>query len=89
MQLAENGRSLLEVMTCTNVGQPLVWIVGRCPTADVIWLARPIENVRRVFYYGYHTRIRATIPKLLPIDACWKIHREHPVILCYKLNDRG
>ena len=57
---------------------------------DVIWLAKPVTNVRRVFYYGYHNddpeqRFQSSLPigRVLEDPP-----GEHPVILCYKLNNQ-
>lgn len=58
------------------------------PLREVIWLARPVENVRHVFYDGYHN----DDPEQL--FRCWlPINRvledppgELPILLCYKLN---
>jgi DMSO/TMAO reductase YedYZ molybdopterin-dependent catalytic subunit len=92
MKLAE-GRAVrfLKAMTCTNVGQPLgMGLWEGVPLRDVIWLARPVENVRRVFYYGYHNDDPAQrFQSSLPIGRVLEDPPgEHPVILCYKLNDR-
>ena len=56
MKLAEqHAVRFLKVMTCANVGKPLgMGLWEGIPLRDVIWLARPKANVRRVFYYGYH-----------------------------------
>ena len=50
LKLAETRAvRFLKVMTCTNVGQPLgMGLWEGVPLRDVIWLARPVENVRRV-----------------------------------------
>ena len=45
----------MKVMTCNNRSRPLgMGLWEGVPLRDVIWLARPVENVRRVFYHGYH-----------------------------------
>src|SRR5207248_484903 len=44
-----------KVMTCLNIGCPLgmgVW--EGVPLREVVWRTQPRENLRRVFYYGYH-----------------------------------
>ena len=46
-----------KVMTCLNIGCPLgmgVW--EGVPLRDVLWLAQPKANLRRVFYHGYPQR---------------------------------
>jgi DMSO/TMAO reductase YedYZ molybdopterin-dependent catalytic subunit len=78
-----------KVMTCLNLGCPLgMGIWEGVPLRDVLWLAEPREDVRRVFYYGYHNDdpkqlFRSSLPlgRVLedPADL-------PPVILCYKLN---
>ncbi|HEY7159597.1 MAG TPA: molybdopterin-dependent oxidoreductase [Gemmataceae bacterium] len=78
-----------KVMTCLNIGCPLgMGIWEGVPLREVIWLTRPRENLRRVFYYGYHNddpkqmfRSSLAIDRVLedPYDL-------PPVILCYKLN---
>ena len=53
-----------------------------------MWLARPVENVRRVFYYGYHNDDPAQVFRSsLPIGRVLEDPPgELPVLLCYKLN---
>src|SRR5262249_25751405 len=44
-----------KVMTCLNIGCPLgmgVW--EGVPLREVVWMAQPKENLRRVAYHGYH-----------------------------------
>ncbi len=78
-----------KVMTCLNLGCPLgMGLWEGVPLREVIWLTQPRENLRRVFYYGYHNddpkqMFRSSLPigRILedPFDL-------PPVILCYKLN---
>jgi DMSO/TMAO reductase YedYZ molybdopterin-dependent catalytic subunit len=90
MQLAEkHAVRFAKVMTCLNIGCPLG--MGNwegVPLREVIWLTRPRENLRRVFYYGYHNddpkqmfKSSLAIGRVLedPFDL-------PPIILCYKLN---
>ncbi|HZU35331.1 MAG TPA: molybdopterin-dependent oxidoreductase [Gemmataceae bacterium] len=80
-----------KVMTCLNLGCPLgMGIWEGIPLREVIWLTRPRENLRRVFYYGYHNddppqMFRSSLPigRVLEDPFDWP-----PVILCYKLNGR-
>ena len=58
------------------------------PLRDVIALTRPLDNVRRVYYYGYHNddpeqmfRSSLSINRVLEDPP-----GELPVIVCYKLN---
>jgi len=76
-------------MTCLNIGCPLgtgVW--EGVPLRELVWLTQPRENLRRVFYHGYHNddpqqmfRSSLAIDRVLedPFDL-------PPVILCHKLN---
>lgn len=78
-----------KVMTCLNIGCPLgmgVW--EGVPLRDVLWLTQPKENVRRVFYHGYHNDdpkqiFRSSLP-------AGRVFEDYdglpPVVLCYKLN---
>ena len=92
MQLAErHAVRFMSVMSCTN---------GRCPCGmglwegvplrKVVWLARPTGNIRRVFYYGYHNEDpEQRFQSSLPIGRVLEDPPgEHPVILCYKVNDQ-
>jgi DMSO/TMAO reductase YedYZ molybdopterin-dependent catalytic subunit len=92
MKLAEtNAVRFMSVMSCTNGKAPFgMGLWEGVPLRDVIWLARPKSNVRRVFYYGYHNddpgqRFQSSLPigRVLEDPP-----GEHPVILCYKLNDQ-
>jgi DMSO/TMAO reductase YedYZ molybdopterin-dependent catalytic subunit len=81
----------MKVMTCTNIGQPLgMGLWEGVPLRDVIWMARPATNVRRVFYYGYHNDVPdQRFQSSLPMGrVCEDPPGEHPVILCYKLNNQ-
>jgi DMSO/TMAO reductase YedYZ molybdopterin-dependent catalytic subunit len=90
LRLAEKKATrYLKVITCNNIVSPLgMGLWEGVPLRDVLWLARPKENIRHVFYYGYHN----DDPK--QIFQCWlPINRvledppgELPVLLCYKLN---
>ena len=90
MKLAEkHAVRYLKVMICNNGNSPLgMGLWEGVPLREVIWLAHPQENVRHIFYYGYHN----DDPKQM--FQCWlPINRvledppgELPVMLCYKLN---
>ncbi|NBO91953.1 MAG: hypothetical protein EBV06_06525 [Planctomycetia bacterium] len=78
-----------KVMTCLNIGCPLgtgIW--EGVPLRDVIWLTKPKENLRRVFYHGYHNDIASQIFRSsLPASRVFEDPDDlPPVILCYKLN---
>ncbi len=78
-----------KVMTCLNIGCPLgmgVW--EGVPLRDIVWLARPKENLRRVVYHGYHNDdpkqlFQSSLPAGRVLEDYFDLP---PVIVCYKLN---
>jgi DMSO/TMAO reductase YedYZ molybdopterin-dependent catalytic subunit len=78
-----------KVMTCLNIGCPLgMGIWEGVPLREVIWLTQPRENLRRVFYYGYHNddpkqMFRSSLPIGRVLEDPYDLP---PIILCYKLN---
>ncbi len=78
-----------KVMTCLNIGCPLgMGIWEGVPLREVFWLTRPREDVRRVFYYGYHNDdpqqlFQSSLPVGRVLEDPYDLP---PVILCYKLN---
>jgi hypothetical protein len=90
MKLAETRAvRYLKVMTCNNIDTPLgMGLWEGVPLRDVIWLTQPSENIRRVFYYGYHNDAPKQIFRSsLPIGRVLEDPPgEYPVMLCYKLN---
>jgi DMSO/TMAO reductase YedYZ molybdopterin-dependent catalytic subunit len=90
MKLAEtHAVRFPKVMTCLNLGCPLgngIW--EGVPLREVIWLAQPSSNLRRVFYYGYHNNDpKQEFRSSLPIGRVLEdLYGLPPVILCYKLN---
>ena len=90
MKLAEkHAVRFAKTMTCLNIGCPLgtgIW--EGVPLREVIWLTQPRENLRRVFYYGYHNDDpQQMFRSSLPIDRVLEDNFDlPPVILCYKLN---
>lgn len=90
MQLAEkHAVRFPKVMTCLNIGCPLgMGIWEGVPLREVVWLTEPRENLRRVFYYGYHNdepqqMFRSSLPVGRVLEDLYDLP---PVILCYKLN---
>lgn len=90
MKLAEkNSVRFAKVMTCLNIGCPLgtgIW--EGVPLRDVVWQAQPTENLRRVFYHGFHNDdpkqiFRSSLPIGRVLEDSFDLP---PVILCYKLN---
>ena len=58
------------------------------PLREVVWLTQPREDMRRVFYYGYHNddpeqMFRSSLPIGRVLEDPYDLP---PVILCYKLN---
>ena len=92
MKIAESfAVRYLCAMSCTNVADPFgMGLWEGVPLREIIWRAKPLENVRRVFYYGYHNnlpeqRFQASLPLGRVLEDP---PGEHPVIVCYKLNDQ-
>ena len=90
MKLAETKAvRFLKIMTCNNGGSPLgMGLWEGVPLREVVWLTKPKENLRRLFYFGYHNDDPKQIFRSsLPIGRVLEDPPgEHPVILCYKLN---
>ncbi len=78
-----------KLMTCLNLGCPLgMGLWEGVPLREVVWLTRPREDVRRVFFYGYHNddprqMFRSSLPIGRVLEDPFGLP---PVILCYKLN---
>ncbi len=78
-----------KVMTCLNLGCPLgMGLWEGVPLREVVWLTKPRDKVRRVFYYGYHNddpkqMFRSSLPIGRVLEDPFDLP---PVILCYKLN---
>ena len=92
MKIAEKQAvRFMSVMSCTNGQEPCgMGLWEGVPLREVVWLARPTSNVRRIFYYGYHNddpeqRFQSSLPigRVLEDPP-----GEHPIILCYKLNNQ-
>jgi DMSO/TMAO reductase YedYZ molybdopterin-dependent catalytic subunit len=90
MRLADkHAVRYIKALTCNNIGEPLgVGLWEGVPLRVLIWLARPVENIRRVYYYGYHNDDPAQIfQSSLPIGRVLEDPPgELPVMLGYKLN---
>jgi hypothetical protein len=90
MKLAETRAvRFAKVMTCLNLGCPLgMGLWEGVPLRDVVWLTQPREDLRRVFYFGYHNgdpeqMFRSSLPIGRVLEDPYDLP---PVILCYKLN---
>ncbi|HET6422851.1 MAG TPA: molybdopterin-dependent oxidoreductase [Planctomycetaceae bacterium] len=89
MKLAETKSVRFpKVMTCLNLGCPLgMGLWEGVPLREVIALTQPRENLRRVFYHGYHNDDpKQLFRSSLPIGRVLEDLHLPPVILCYKLN---
>jgi len=88
---ATRSVSFLKVMTCNNIGRPLgMGLWEGVPLRDVVWLTKPQQDLRRVFYYGYHNddpkqmfRSSLSISRVLEDPPGLP-----PVILCFRLNGK-
>lgn len=90
MRLAgDHPLRVMHVMTCTNGRAPCgMGLWEGVPLREILWMAKPTANVRRVFYYGYHNddpkqRFQSSLPVGRVLEDP---PGEHPVMLCYKLN---
>src|SRR5437867_2217985 len=90
MKLAEkHAVRFAKTMTCLNIGCPLgtgLW--EGVPLRELVWLTQPRENLRRIYYHGYHNddpqqMFRSSLPVDRVLDDPFDLP---PVILCYKLN---
>ena len=92
MKLADkHAVRFAKVMTCNNGGSPLgMGIWEGVPLREVIWLTRPKENIRRVFYHGYHNDDpKQLFQSSMPIGRVLEDPPGMPpVILCYRLNGK-
>lgn len=92
MNAAEkNTVRYLHVLSCTNVHKPYgMGLWEGVPLRDFLWKAGPEENIRRVFFYGYHNNDPKQIfQSSLPVSRILEEGPgELPVILCYKLNGK-
>ncbi len=92
MKLAEKKSvSFLHVLSCTNATKLYgMGLWEGVPLRDVLWMAKPGQNIRRVYYYGFHNDDPSQI-----FQSSLEISRvleeapgELPVILCYRLNGK-
>jgi DMSO/TMAO reductase YedYZ molybdopterin-dependent catalytic subunit len=85
----QHGVRLLKGVTCNNIGEPLgMGLWEGVPLRTLVWMAKPIRNIRRVFYYGYHNDDPAQIfQSSLPVGRVLEEPPgEPPVLVAYKLN---
>ena len=90
MRLADDRAvCYLHVMTCLNGADPCgMGLWEGVPLRDVVWLAKPRGNIRRVFYNGFHNNDPAQIFRSsLPVGRVLEDPPgQPPVLLCYRLN---
>ena len=78
-----------KVMTCLNIGCPLgMGIWEGVPLRTLLWLTQPKENLRRVYFHGYHNDDPKQLFRgSLPVGRVLEDYDDlPPVIVCYKLN---
>jgi DMSO/TMAO reductase YedYZ molybdopterin-dependent catalytic subunit len=86
---AEHGVRILKGVTCNNIGEPLgMGLWEGVPLRVLVWMAQPVRNIRRVFYYGYHNDDPVQMfQSSLPIGRVLEEPPgELPVIVAYRLN---
>ena len=81
----------LKLVSCNNLSDPLgIGLWEGVPLRDVLWLTKPEENYRSVYYDGYHNddpeqlfqcwlpanRVLEDPPGFLPVVLCYKINGE-------------
>ncbi len=78
----------MQVCSCTNGPDPFHMSLWEgVPLREVIWLTRPKENVRRIYYQSYHPEELAPFQSSLPLGQILETPPgEMPVILAYKRN---
>jgi hypothetical protein len=92
MKMAETKAvRYLHVLACTN--SPKLYGMGLwegVPLRDLLWMTEPKQNIRRVYFNGYHNNDpKQVFNGSLPISrALEEAPGELPVIVCYKLNGK-
>ncbi len=89
MRLAQkHAVGFLHVCVCTNGADPFHMTVWEgVPLREVIWLARPKANIRRVYYQSYHPEDRPPFQASLPLGQVLETPPgQAPVVLAYKMN---
>jgi DMSO/TMAO reductase YedYZ molybdopterin-dependent catalytic subunit len=83
------GVRLLKGVTCNNIGEPLgMGLWEGVPLRVLIWMTRPLRNIRRVVYWGYHNDDPAQMFRSsLPISRVLEEPPgDLPVLVAYRLN---
>jgi len=90
MKIAETKSvRFLKAITCNNLNSPLgMGLWEGVPLREVLWLAKPVSDIRRVYYYGHHNedpkqmfRSSVSLSRALEDPP-----GDYPIILAYKLN---
>lgn len=92
MKLSETKAvRFLHVLSCTNAKRLYgMGLWEGVPLRDVFWQTDPKQNIRRIYYYGYHNNEPAQLfrSSLHISRVLEEAPGELPVILCYKLNGK-
>jgi hypothetical protein len=92
MKLAETRAvRFLHVLSCTNSRKLYgMGLWEGVPLKDVFWMIKPEQNIRRVYFSGYHNDDpKQNFQSSLPVSRILEeAPGELPVILCYKLNGK-
>ena len=86
-----HGVQYLKGISCNNIGEPLgMGLWEGVPLRVLVWMTRPLGNIRRVYYYGYHNddpeqMFRSSLPIGRVLEDA---PGELPVLLCYKMNGK-
>jgi DMSO/TMAO reductase YedYZ molybdopterin-dependent catalytic subunit len=89
MRLADkHAIRFLHPCVCTNVDDPFhVDLWEGVPLREVIWMARPKAQIRRVYYQSYHKEGVPPFQASLPLgDVLETPPGQVPIVLAYKMN---
>jgi len=89
MKLADrHAVRFMHLCVCTNGNDPFHMSLWEgVPLREVIWLARPKANIRRVYYQSYHPANIPPFQASLPLGYVLETPPgQTPVVLAYKMN---
>src|SRR5580658_1441458 len=90
MKLADkHSVRYMKVISCNNLSSPLgMGLWEGVPLRDVIWMAKPVSDIRRVIYYGHHNEdAKQMFQGSLSLGRVLEDPPgDNPVMLAYKLN---
>jgi DMSO/TMAO reductase YedYZ molybdopterin-dependent catalytic subunit len=89
MRLAEKQAvRFMHVTVCTNGADPYHTTLWEgVPLREVVWMARPKANIRRVYYQSYHPAGVAPFQASLPLGQVLETPPgQTPVVLAYRMN---